>query len=406
MITILFVDDDSNVLNGIRRLLHPMRREWEMQFTDNGEDALIALSEKSFDIVVSDMCMPDMDGIELLTKVMHSYPRTIRLALSGHAEIEKILEAARVAHQYLAKPCDSVTLIDTIKQACGLRELFDNPELASVLGGIDNLPSLPELYMKFMDEIADPDSDMVRVGEIISKDVAMATKVLQLVNSAFFGMTQHISSVSHAASILGLNTIKGLVIITQAFNALDALGNDFDMEGLWEHSFKTAALAARIAALESDEKRIQDHAYIAGLLHDVGKLVLATRLTDQYQRFQTIYNAGELSLTDAECEVFGCSHAEVGAYLLNIWGFPNPVVEALAFHHAPQKSVGDSFTALTAIYAAQVLLRHVGNSALADDDAIDIDLSYLQRIGKDGQIPVWIAECRDFIQEANANANG
>lgn len=403
MINILFVDDEANVLDGLRRMLRPMRREWEMDFTVSGVDALSALAEKAYDVIVSDMRMPGMDGIELLTEVMHSYPRTIRLALSGHAEVEKILEAARVAHQYLAKPCESETLIDTVNKACGLRELFDSPELKSALGGIDSLPSLPKFYSDLMDEIADPNSDIMRVGAIISKDVAMASKVMQLVNSSFFGIKQHISSPAQAASMLGLNTIKGLAITTQAFSVLDASETGFDMEKLWRHSSVVAVIAERISTLESDDKKLIGNTFIAGLLHDIGKLVMAIKLPDHYQKFCSLRSDNQTGTLDAEQAVFGCSHAEVGAYLANLWGFPNPIVEAIAFHHAPQRSVGNSFMPLTAVYVAEALVSYFENDASGDDDEIPLDKIFLQRIGKENQASAWLEICREYLQEVDEN---
>lgn len=403
MITILFVDDESNVLDGLRRMLRSMRREWEMTFIDNGNDALTALAEKPYDIIVSDMRMPGMDGVELLTKVMHSYPRMIRLALSGHAEIEKILEAARVAHQYLAKPCDAENLIDTVKRACSLRALFDSPELESILGGIDSLPSLPRLYSDLMNEIADPNSDMGRIGDIICQDISMSTKIMQLVNSAFFGMNQHISSPKQAVSILGLNTIKGLVVTTQAFSALDASEYNFDMERLWHHSGQVATLAVRIAVLEGVDKKTTDFTFIAGLLHDIGMLIFATKLPERYQRFLTLCDEGQLDKMEAEYEVFGCNHGEVGAYLANIWGFPNPVVEAIAFHHYPQNSVGSSFTPLTAIYAAEKLLQQIKADEISDEQTVEMDDAYLQRMKKVNQTPGWVTLCQEYLIETNEN---
>jgi putative nucleotidyltransferase with HDIG domain len=403
MITILFVDDEANVLDGLRRMLRPLRHEWEMKFVDNGNDALTALSEKPYDIIVSDIRMPGMDGVELLTEVMRTHPGVIRLALSGHGELEKILEAARVAHQYQAKPCNAEILIDTVKRACALRALIASPELESELGGIDSLPSLPKLYADVMDEIANPNSDFGRVGEIISKDVSMSTKIMQLVNSSFFGVCQHVSSPRQAVSMLGLNTIKGLAITTQAFTTLDASVMGFDMENLWCHSGKVATLAARIATLESGDTRIADHALVAGLLHDIGKLVLATKFPDRYQPILPSQGGDPFSALDAEYEEFGCSHAEVGAYLVNLWGFSNPIVEALAFHHAPHKSVGNSFTPLTAVHVANVLLQQAEDDAFANDQSIDIDQAYLQAIGKGDQIPVWVAECHKFLLGINEN---
>jgi putative nucleotidyltransferase with HDIG domain len=403
VITILFVDDEANVLNGLRRMLHSMKKEWSMEFVNSGNDALIALCEKPYDVIISDMRMPGMDGVELLTKVMHTYPKMIRLVLSGHAEIEKILETAQVAHQYLAKPCDADTLLNSVKGACCLRELFANPQLGSILGRIDNLPSLPKFYSELMNEIAAPSSNSARVGDVIGRDLSMSMKVMQLVNSAFFGQVRHVSSPAQAVSILGLNTIKGLAITTQAFSVLDTSVNGVDMEELWDHSLKTASLATRIAKLESTDKKMSDYAFLAGLLHDIGKLVLASNLPLEYKRSVALQSSQQLCEIEAECKVFGCSHAEIGAYLANLWGFANPVVEAMAFHHTPGKSLSDCFTPLTAVYIAQVLLQHTKDAAQTDEQGILVDCPYLQRIGKEKQMPIWLAECRKFLSAVNAN---
>lgn len=396
MISVLFVDDESNVLDGLRRMLRCMRHQWDMVFADGGEAALKHLGSKHYDVVVSDMRMPGMDGVTLLKEVMTSHPRTIRLALSGHAEMEKILDAARVAHQYLAKPCDSETLISTIDRACSLRELFAGGELESVVGGIDRLPSLPSLYIELMDEIADPNSSINRVGEIIARDVSMCTKILQLVNSAFFGLNQHVESPAQAVSMLGLNTIKGLALTTKAFASFDSSSVAFDIEALWDHSSRVGTLSAQIAKLEHADKKVIDNAFISGMLHDIGKLVLATQLPERYASAVAAHTGESEDTVSAECGEFGCSHMEVGAYLINLWGFANPIVEALAFHHGPEKSVGNAFSPLTAVHIADALLNCDGDEAAVKNR---YDLAYLDRLGLVDHAPFWAAGYEELFGE-------
>lgn len=185
---ILFVDDESNVLDGLRRMLRPMRRDWSMNFVDSGEAALEHISHEGCDVIVSDMRMPGMDGVELLGTVGQECPKAVRIALSGHAEMEMLLESVCAAHQYLAKPCDDETLKATIERACALRDLLSDERLTGLVTQLDSLPSLPTLYTEVTEELARSDSSLARAGEIIGKDVAMSAKVLQLVNSAFFGL--------------------------------------------------------------------------------------------------------------------------------------------------------------------------------------------------------------------------
>ena len=186
MYKILFVDDESNILNGIKRSFRAMKNEWQMSFSTTGDEAIAILSEDTFDVIVSDIRMPGMDGVQLLKIVKDRFPRVVRLALSGYAETEMELECAKAAHQFLAKPADTETIKKAIDRSLALRILLKEEYLQSALGSIDALPSLPDLYNRILEEISSPEGSISGVATIIGQDLAMSTKVLQLVNSAFF----------------------------------------------------------------------------------------------------------------------------------------------------------------------------------------------------------------------------
>ncbi len=384
---VLFVDDDPNVLQGLRRMLRPMRHEWEMAFADGGPAALALLAETTFDVIVSDMRMPGMDGAELLARVKRDYPQVVRIVLSGHSERESIMRSVDTAHQYLAKPCDADNLKAVIARACRLRDMLRTASLRSLVTRLDTIPSLPQTYNEIVEELESPDASVQSVGRIIARDVGMTAKVLQLVNSAFFGLRCHVSDPAQAASLLGVDTLKSLVLSVHIFSQLDCTRvPEFCIETLWNHSVMVGALAKRIAADQSQSRELCDHALLAGLVHDAGKLVLAANLPDQYTQALEQAHAEHLTLELAERHQFDTSHAEVGAYLLGLWGLPDPIVEAVAFHHHPGLGA-TAFAPLTAVHAANALASRL--SPCCRDCIAEPDQDYLAAIGLGSRWPRW-----------------
>jgi len=396
---ILFVDDEPKVLQGLQRMLHPMRHEWEMAFAQSGPEALGALAEQPFDVVVSDMRMPGMDGGELLTEVMQRYPETVRIVLSGYSEKETVLRSVGPTHQYLAKPCDPESLKRVIVRAYALRDVLANDALRQIVSQMQSLPSLPQLYAEIVEEVRSPDASIKKIGGIIRKDVGMTAKVLQLVNSAFFGLRRHVSDPAQAAGLLGLDTLEALVLSVQVFSQFDgARASGLCLDTLWNHSVATGTLAKNISAAENCEASLCDHALMAGLLHDVGKLVLAARLPEQFRQTVTLARDQGATEREAEREVFGTTHAEVGAYLLGLWGLPNPIVEALAFHHRPNECMETVFAPLTAVHAANAL-EHKVCTAAEDRNGSLLDADYLARIGVVERLPAWRERHEAVLQE-------
>jgi putative nucleotidyltransferase with HDIG domain len=227
------------------------------------------------------------------------------------------------------------------------------------------------------------------VGEIIAQDVGMSAKVFQLVNSAFFGAPKHISSPSRAVMFLGLNTIKALATAVCVFRQFDpATAERFNLSGLWNHSVEVGALAKRIVQLEGVPPQVADHALLAGLLHDVGKLVFAAELEDDYAEVQESARSNATAIQDVEKEVLGATHADVGAYLLGLWGFAPPVVEAALYHHRPLASPAQEFSPLTAVHVGNALLHEAGPAVGVPLDS-QIDIAYLTHLELDGRLEAW-----------------
>ncbi|TWT99310.1 Hydrogenase transcriptional regulatory protein hupR1 [Botrimarina colliarenosi] len=391
MPSILFVDDEPNILSGLRRMLRTRRGGWEMAFCESGASALERLAETPVDVVVSDMRMPGMDGAELLTRVRELYPDTVRMILSGHSDQEMTLRAVGPAHRYLAKPCDPVLLTEAIDASLELHSRVRSTEVRRLVEAVDSLPMLPEVYTELVEEMANARACVQTAGKIISRDLGMSAKILQLVNSSFFGLPVRVSDVPHAVALLGLGVIRPLVLTTGVFRQFEGrdLGG-FSLARLTDHSMRVAVRARDLASTECEHLSGDDlsDVFLGGLVHDVGRLVLAQHRPGDYARLVSESADQPNRLTDCERELFGATHCEVGGYLLQLWGLPAPLVKAVALHHEPSVSRSDRFEALTAIHAAEVLV----------DNEADWDRGYLDQVGLGDRPAVWL----DAVKPANA----
>ena len=395
---ILFVDDETMVLQGLKRMLRGMRNEWEMEFAESGERALQILEADPFEVVVTDMRMPGMNGAELLERVQKRFPEMVRIVLSGHSDQGMILKSVRIAHQYLSKPCDADTLKNTVSRTFALRDLLKDDALKQVVSNIGSLPTLPKLYQEIMTELQSEDASMDRVAKIISGDVGMSAKVLQMVNSAFFALPRHIESVGQAVNLLGLETIKALVLSAKIFSQFESRGvPESFLEKLWGHCMGTAAIAKAIAKEEGLDKEVVDDTFLAGMLHDVGKLVLSTGLPEKYREIIKRVGGKDLSLGEVEHEILGTTHAAVGAYLMGIWGFCDNVVEAIAFHHEPGTCPVKIMGALAAVHTANAMEHASGPEGIRTDEA-QVNREFLGQIGVGEKLERWAQVCQTALQ--------
>jgi putative nucleotidyltransferase with HDIG domain len=353
MTRILFVDDEVKILEGLHRMLRPQRHEWEMSFAPGGKTALEMLEASPFDVIVSDMRMPELDGAALLNIVREKYPNILRIILSGYTELEASYRAVPVAHQFLLKPCEPEALRAAIKRATNLVTVLNSKTLAALVGSLQELPSLPRTYARLRVALSNPDTSVAQVVRIVEQDVAISAKVLQLVNSAFFGVTRDISDIQTAVSYLGIAILQNLVLSIEVFRTFHPKRQipGFSIEAFHQHSQLTARIASEIGRIMA----IPQSVVVAGLLHDIGKLVVAERAPDQLQRAIECARREEQPLFAVEERLMGVSHAEVGAYLLSLWGLPSPVVEAVAYHHHPERVSHDKLDILSVVYISNLL---------------------------------------------------
>ena len=396
---LLFVDDEPKLLDGLKRSLRPMREEWNMTFVNSGAEALQAMEQAPFDVIVSDMRMPVMDGAQLLNEVRQRFPQVVRIVLSGQSDKELIYQSIAATHQYLDKPCESELLKATVLRACALRDLLGSDSLRQLVTGMHQIPSQPTLYADIRKEAESKTASIRAIGAIISKDMGMTAKILQLVNSAYFGLRGSVSTAEQAVNLLGLDTVQALVLTVHVFSQFTSIhGSGFNIDRLWEASMETGALARAIAKAEQVPALMIEQAYTAGLLHDVGQLVFAANAQARYEATLKTAREKGLPMWEVECVEFGASHADVGAYLLGLWGLSDPIVEAVAFHHRPADCVGNSFSPLAAVHVANVLQEELSRQP-AGDVPFQIDSTYLNTLHMTDRLPHW-REVTGAVQRA------
>jgi len=391
---ILFVDDEENILTGLQRIVRPMRHEWDFEFATSGQAALELMDHTEIDVLVTDMRMPLMDGSELLSEVSNDFPHIIRIVLSGQCDLESFIGSACPAHQLLSKPCDAATLKRTIERVIALRELLENETLRDILLQMNTLPSPPTIYLRIEKELERADSSMQRVGEIIGEDIGMTAKLLQLVNSSFFGFNRNIETPAQAASLLGVNMVQFIMLHVQTFVSGPSM--ERTVGEISEHCMQVASLARAIAKHEGESTASCLDAYIGGMMHDIGRLILAVNMPEKYKAVIEQNRQSSAPSWQIEEQIFGATHADIGAYLLGLWGLPESVVEITHHHHLPNNCKLEHCFALAAVHVANVL---VSDPELKNRGQVNsLDEAYLEKYGLTDHIADW-QECLKKLKE-------
>jgi len=387
--TILFVDDEIQILEGLRTRLHKQRSKWDMLFANSAKTALELMAQGPVDVLVTDMRMPEMDGLALLKRAQQDFPDVVRIVLSGHAELEAALRAIHVAHQFLSKPCDAYIIENVIDRACQLQTLLHDDAVLKVVAGMQRLPTPPGVYTELMLALNSEFASPLTVGRVLKQNEALCAKTLQLVNSASFQYGRKITEVDEAVTYLGYNTIRQIVLSVSVFQqpTKPARPNP-TLDMLHSHSCLVGSLAAQMMA---DRKEKED-AFIAGLLHDIGKLILFLDFPAVWLSSQQELKKQPRPVYEVEQSMLGTSHAEIGAHLLERWGMPYPVIEAVAYHHFPSRVPCEEFGVLAAVHAADFLiqeqLRLVRPAMAGSTPALDSE--FLNSLdGVDRNLPRW-----------------
>jgi putative nucleotidyltransferase with HDIG domain len=391
---LLFVDDEPSVLDGIRRLLRS-GHEWQLEFATSGQEALHLLSQHEVDVAVVDMRMPVMSGFELLETIAERYPYTVRLALSGESSEFSIIHAVGPVQQYLAKPCDAETLKRAISRALSISKLIPRGKHQQFISHLQSLSPLPDEYNKLVLELQSVEPSFRNIEQILARNVALAAKVLQAANSVLFGLRREVTSLSQAIAILGLTTMNQLFLGSKVFSSLpvspDKAGSLASIE---THCISVATISRVVAKELEVDAALAETAFTAGLLHDIGKMLIIELLPNERRIIEYSQSHADASLELAlELELLGTTHAQLGAYLLGLWGFPESLIEAVGWHHQPVQAKKSGLTAALIVHITNAI-AHAKSAPVRVWDLLDTD--YLKKYKLISLVEKWLTEAGSY----------
>ncbi len=371
--SILFVDDEQDILSALKRLFFDL--DFETYFANGANEAFKILEKEKIDMVVSDIKMPEINGLDFLKYVRRKYPSIIRIVISGYAEKEVMLKVVvgGVAKSYICKPWDNDSLISEINHIFSSYESANDKSVMDIVGEIEELPVMPYVYRKIL-SLIEEDKGITEISHYVEKEPGYAAKILKIVNSAFYGVST--SSVKQAIVYLGLNTLKDVILSTETFNSFSKDLKDRSMvDEIWCHS----ALSNKIlhgAYPELYKKKIPEEFASAGLLHNVGQLIFLRYFTDKYQIvYREWRKKPEKPICAMEKIVFGVCHTKLGAYLLDWWNLPSTLTDSCLYHHGPFNENLQKGEIMTLIYMADIFSwnRILKNDIIKpSDEAISI----------------------------------
>jgi putative nucleotidyltransferase with HDIG domain len=380
---ILFVDDEPLMREFYGMVGAMLGSDYEIYTASSGNEGLAFLKRTPVDIVVSDLVMPEMNGQEFMAAVAQTHPESMRVVISAHEDQLTIAQCLMFGHRYFSKPFDLKNLAGVLRRVCHLKHQVGSEKLRKVISGLGALPTPPLVYVRLSKAVNSLFTSLDEVAKIVQEDPGLTLKLLQIANSAYFGSARKIVTPADAIQTVGLEILRALVLCIHAFKFYqDKNFKSISASELWSHSLRMATVARRLARYENLPTTACEEAFVSGLLHDIGKLVLAANADAEYQEvMQRSRNEGT-PVDQVEWEMFGATHAQIGAYLLGLWGLPEPIVNTVELHHSLDLHANTGFTPAAALHIAQFLER-------SPDRISQLDTRFLKQIGVDNRVSEW-----------------
>lgn len=383
MISILFVDDEVDILAGLQNTLRKRTDEWDMKFVMSSKEALEVLANAKFDIIVSDMQMPGMDGAELLAIVQELYPHMTRFLLTGQADRQSILRTIPVTHQFIYKPCSPENLLDLLDRTCALHSRIQNEIVRRLVSTAQSVPSVPKVAARIAGLMARENASILDIAKVIESDPGLGARVLQVSNSAAMRRSRKFTNISDAVCFIGLECAKSLAMAHEVFRATP---ENRPFIRLLERTYSKSCLATALVTEYLEGHPEVGTATTASLLRDIG-LIVSASVSPEIYRLAMDANAKSESLIFLENTCFGVTHAEIGGNLLALWGIPMAVVEAVACHHSLQDSTIEPVI-MAAIHISDVIAE--SPNATKDEISSSINWEFLEANGLVEKANEWL----------------
>lgn len=369
MSDVCVVTDDPSVATALKGV----RSEWSLSIATDARAACTLLGSGSVAVVLLDRRSPWVDD-DLIRSARDLSPDTVRVALVPDTSVSDAVKTAKLAHQVMPADSGAAAVASACDRAVRVRDMLSDPRVRALVAEAPELAAPPELWVALNEVLDDPNSGASEVAEVVASDPVSAAQVLRLANSAFFGLSRTVTQLKDAVSLIGFTTIRALVLESTTSRSLPSSSVELDRAGMQKHALTTARVARAIAG----SSRSAD-AFLAGLLMDVGVVLLAATRPDAMRQALEAAAESRRPLHTVEEEFFGFTHAAVGAALLGLWGMPYSVLDAVAHHHT-MPDLDSDLSVREALYLARDATQVYGafdpydvNGALVSDDAMHQD---------------------------------
>lgn len=387
---VAMLDDECRFTNWSQEV-SSSKFSWEFVRFDSKDSLLLLLEEQLCDAVIIPCTMRAQVDIEFMTRVSNIQPSAVRIFLGAeYWNATHKAKAADIAHRIYPSAVKVEEIGDSLEYQIKLLKLLNRTSLQAYVGKVGCLPSPPKLYTQLTDAVNSEMADLTEISEIVEQDPAVVAQVMKQVNSAFFGFNRTITDLKEAISMLGVRNLRSLALSSQLNNQFKS-SNDWDrfsFEQLNQRSLLVARLAQALCRRAGANKITQDQAFLAGLLHDIGVLIMASHDADQYKKLLNYSVKKQKPIYLVEKASFGFFHGEVAGALLALWNLPPQVIEAVMLHHVPHLSKETSFSPLTAVHVADAMLPSVDVEGDCDL-ASSLSLRYLDQVGVMEEVPQW-----------------
>jgi HD-like signal output (HDOD) protein len=349
---IYIVDDQPQILETAVAIVTAVMPEAVVTGFNDPLQALAAVKASPPDLILSDQLMPRMSGSQLLEETQSAAPRTLRVMMSGFVPLDR-LGGITAAHQYVAKPFDVAQLKKLLERIFAAHDRVQDKQLQQVVASLRSLPSLPQMHNTLVEELKNEQSASAAIGQMVAQDAGLSAKVLQLANSPLFGREYIVSSPVDAVFCLGTSMVAAVVLSQTFFKHYGAIAHpEFSLPKVWSHCWDAASLAQCYAREQGLARKEQEEVFMAGLLHETGRLILMDNFPIRYQRACVAARRARSPLGPHLREVFQAAPCEIAACLLDLWGMPGSVVAAVSMLEHPEKEKPAGFTATSALYIA------------------------------------------------------
>jgi HD-like signal output (HDOD) protein len=385
--TLYVVDDQPQLLELAVLILQMADPDWKVVGFPGPHEALEAVKTIAPDLVLTDHLMPGMQGSELLERVRAISPRTIRVIMSGYVALST-LELITSAHQYIAKPFDTPGLRDLVRRTFAAQDRIVHLGLQTVVTELRSIPSLPQVHHSLLRELEDERTATAAIAGVVADDPGLSLKVLHLANSSLFGRGNLVTSPVDAVMCLGTDMIAAIVLSQSLFRHYEALHRpEMDLKRVWAHSWETARLAQHLCREKRLGNKAGEEAFLAGLMHEIGRFILIDNFPMAFQTACDSARQTRSPLAAGLRETLQATPSQVGAYVLELWGLPNRVVDAIGALDNPAEGQTDGMTLRAALYIAD----HIASGKFPADGfpVEEWNKDYLKSAGCEDQIPAW-----------------